>query len=289
MLSDAARAARAALVADHDRRGADFGIALSEIVDDVVRESLADIDAGSSWSVLALGSYARRELAPGSDVDIMLLHRAGRHRSPDPDTAGALWYPLWDAGFTLGQSVRSVKDALAVADDHLDALTALLDIRLVAGDRDLAADLSRRVRALVPRRRARVVDALAAGATARFEHPGPIAEMLEPDLKLGAGGLRDVHAPGWAAWALPGADADARALLDGRSWDAGVERLVGRGYLRSEDPARLRAARTRLLDARVALHRVTGRRSDRLPLQDQDAVAALVGAAAFTRRDVVGA
>lgn len=279
MLSDRARSARAELVADRDRRGIEFGAALADLVDGVVREAVGPVEGASSWAVLALGSYARRELTPGSDVDIMLLHPGSRRATPDADAAGALWYPLWDAGFTLGQSVRTVKEALAIADDDLDALTALLDVRLVAGDRALAVDLARRVRELAPRRRERVVDALASAAAARLEQPGPIAEMLEPDLKNGGGGLRDVQTPGWAAWSLPAGGEPDADLLDGRGWDAGVDVLVARGYLDPGDPRRLRDARARLLDARVALHRVTGGRSDRLPLQDQDAVADVVGAA----------
>src|SRR4051812_27194087 len=166
------------------------------MLDRVLRDALGTIDRGAGWAVLALGSYARRELTPGSDVDVMLLHPGGRRATPSADDAGALWYPLWDAGFALGQSVRTVKEALAIADDDLDALTALLDVRIVAGDRDLAVELARRVRDLAPRRRNRVVDALASAAALRLEQPGPIAEMLEPDLKNGGGGLRDVQAPG---------------------------------------------------------------------------------------------
>lgn len=278
MLSDAARTARAALVADRALGGAQFGCALGDLVDDVLRSALGDVVAGPSpWAVLAMGSYARRELAPGSDLDVMLLHDGSRRGTPSADAAGALWYPLWDAGFTLGQSVRSVREAMAIADDDLDALTALLDLRLVAGNPELASDLSVRVRDLAPRRRDRMVRALAAAAVERFERPGPVAEMLEPDLKNGAGGLRDLQAPGWVGWALAG-DGAGRDPLDGRAWDTGIARLVDRGYLQPDDPVRLREARTRLLDARVALHRVGSGRSDRLPLQDQDAVATLVGA-----------
>jgi [protein-PII] uridylyltransferase len=279
VVSFAARSARSELIADHDRRGTAFGVALTELVDGVVRDASSTVGRSAGWAVVALGSYARRELTPGSDVDVMLLHPGGRRGAPSADDAGALWYPLWDAGFTLGQSVRTVKEALAVADDDLDALTALLDVRLVAGDADLATELARRVRELAPRRRERVLDALATAAARRRVQPGAIAEMLEPDLKQGGGGLRDVQAPGWAAWTLPPAGDAEPALLDGRGWDAGVARLVARGYLQGEDPDRLRDARTRFLDARVALHRVTGGRSDRLALQDQDAVAALLGAA----------
>ena len=73
--------------------------------------------------------------------------------------------------------------------------------------------------------------------------------MLEPDLKNGGGGLRDVQAPGWAGWALPAGGATGADLLDGRAWDGGVDVLVARGYLQPDDPDRLRDARARLLDA----------------------------------------
>jgi [protein-PII] uridylyltransferase len=278
VLSDAARAARAGLVADRSLRGEAFGVALSGLLDDILRDAFAGVAGASAWSVVALGSYARRELTPGSDVDVMLLHGGGRRSAPSADAAGALWYPLWDAGFVLGQSVRSAKEALALADDDLDALTALLDLRLVAGDRALAEDLARRAHQLAPNRRDRLIGELTTAASARLEQPGAVAEMLEPDLKNGGGGLRDLQAPGWVGWALPGTDTEPEPL-DGRAWDRGVRRLVDRGYLQPEDPARLADARSRFLDARVALHRVTGGRSDRLPLQEQDAVAQLVGAA----------
>ncbi len=152
--------------------------------------------------MLALGSYARRELCPGSDVDVMLLHTGGRRAGALTDDASKLWYPLWDAGFVLGHSVRTVKEAVSLADGDLDALTSLLDTRLLVGDADLALDLVERMRALAPRRRGRLIDDLASGASERLVQPGPIAEMLAPNLKDGGGGLRDVQAPGWVGWVL---------------------------------------------------------------------------------------
>jgi len=277
-MTAAARRARERLVEDHDLRGEAFGRALAAVVDDSLRTAARGIEGSSAWAVVALGSYARRELCPGSDLDVMLLHRGARRTAPDADAAGGLWYPLWDAGFVLGQSVRSVKEALAVADEDLDALTALLDVRLVTGDAALVDELVQRIRQLAPRRRDRLVDALADAAAARLEHPGPIAEMLEPDLKSGGGGLRDLQTPGWAGWSLPTSAATA-APPDGRAWDRGLAILVERGYLQAGDPERLREARALLLDARVALHRITGGRSDRLPLQEQDAVSGLLGMA----------
>jgi len=278
--SDSLRAARAELVASKELRGASFGRALSNLVDHALIDATTGLGGrgSSSWALVALGSYARRELCPGSDVDVMLLHTGGRKASALRDDASRLWYPLWDAGFVLGHSTRTVKEALSLADSDLDALTALLDTRLVAGDDALFEDLSDRTRRLAPKRRNRLIDDLAGHAVARFEHPGPIAEMLEPDLKDGAGGLRDIQGPGWIGWGL-GPDPGGPGATPGRGgWSIGVATLVMLGYLRDEDRTRLREARDVLLDARVALHRVSGGRSDRLALQDQDAVAQLVGA-----------
>ena len=112
-----------------DRRGARY------------ERVLESISERMSPAIVAMGSYARGELCPGSDVDVMLLHGGSRRGAPDADAVGALWYPLWHAGFVLGQSVRSVKEALAVADDDLETLTALLDVRLVAGEAALVDDL----------------------------------------------------------------------------------------------------------------------------------------------------
>ena len=206
--------------------------------------------------MVAVGSYGRAELCPGSDVDVVLLHDAAA------DVAGAaerLWYPLWDAGFVLGHAMNTVKQEVALAERDLHALTATLDARLVAGDSELFAGLVGRIRGLAVRRRARLVDNLQAGADARRQRFGLLSEKLEPDLKEAGGGLRDLQSLSWAGWTLgePG----------------GLRALVDQGYLRPGDPARLGAANERLLDARVALQRVTGSRSDVLTLQEQDAVA----------------
>ena len=282
-MSGALRAARDELVADTRLRGAAFGRALANLVDHALVDASASIGGREGWVLVALGSYARRELCPGSDVDVMLLYAGGRRHRSLADDAAQLWYPLWDEGFVLGHSARTVKEAVALADGDLDALTSLLDTRIVTGSGELLQDLVARAHTLAPKRRRMLVDLLADGAAIRLERPGAIAEMLAPNLKDGGGGLRDVQAPGWVGWALaPGSaaapDPSDPAVGGGGGWAIGVDALVAQGYLRDGDRVRLREARDVLLDARVALHRVTGGRSDQLTLQDQDAVAALVGA-----------
>ncbi len=246
-------------------RGRSFGGALCDAVDAALIEAFADIDAPGEVAVVAMGSYARRELCPASDIDVLLVHNLRGRRSADAvrTMAEQLWYPLWDAGFVTGHGARTVKESVALADDDLDALTALLDIRVIAGSAALAQELQRKARELAARRRARVLPVLADAADLRRQRPGVIAEMLEPDLKEGAGGLRDVQSLGWGGWALgdPG----------------GESTLVALDYLAPADLARVEAGRELLLDIRVALQRVTNSRSDRLALQEQDGVAARLG------------
>lgn len=277
------RDARAALVTDLDLGGPAFGRALAGILDDAFERLTEGHAVPVPVAVVALGSYGRRELCPGSDVDVMLLAGSGRGRRRRPDLRGLaehLWYPLWDAGFVLGHAARTVRDALELAESDLDALTSLLEVRHVAGDASLTAEVLERGRVLARRRRDRVVGALAAASTVRRVKPGPIAEMLEPDLKDGSGGLRDLQSLEWAGWAIaePGEA-------------GGLPALQARGYLSAGDAVRLAAARPLLLDVRVALHRLTGNRSDLLALQEQDAVAALIDAADADAlvRDLAGA
>ena len=162
-----------------------------------------------------------------------------------------MWYPLWDSGVQLGHAVRSFDEQLTLAARDLDSATALLTARRVAGDEDLADRLATEGRTTWRRSGRRWLDALRANVLDRREQAGDVAYLLEPDLKDGHGGLRDVHTLWWAA-------------------DAGL-------VLPEEDLATLERCYESLVAARVALHRETRRRGDVLRLEDQDAVATRLG------------
>ena len=263
MIAGSLRDARAALLADASVQGPAFGAALAEVLDTNLKKLFEELGPRVPSALVALGSYGRGELCPGSDIDVLLLHDAPRRRRVEVGPlAEQLWYPLWDAGFVTGHGTRTVKESVALADEDLDAMTALVEARFVAGDAALVNDLVTRVRELVQRRSTRVLEQLADAAERRRARPGPVAEVLEPDLKDGAGGLRDIQALTWAGYAL-GVD--------------GAPGIVERGFLAPADHTRLVAARQRLLDVRVALQRQTGGHSDRLLLQEQDAVAVALG------------
>ena len=231
-------------------------------MDGALSAFLAGSGAGRGVAVVALGSYARRELCPVSDVDLLLLHDGWRDADLK-ELVTALCYPLWDAGLSVGHAVRTPKEAVKAAGEALDAATAISERRLVAGDRglfdDLASRASRWLRAQAPR----LLADLAAADAQRHARAGADPGRLEPDLKDGAGGLRDLASLRWAAACLVG--------------EVGLDPLVGARYLSAADRGALAAAAVTLLEARCALHLVLGPRPGgapnllRLDLQDDAA------------------
>jgi [protein-PII] uridylyltransferase len=204
------------------------------------------LGAESGVALVAVGGYGRRELLPRSDLDVLLLHNG---RNGIAAIADRIWYPVWDSGAELDHAVRTVPQARRVARTDLKVALGLLHARHVAGDPDLTESL--RAGALADWREnapARLAELDAARAQ-RAEDHGELAFLLEPDLKEARGGLRDVHAiqAVAAAWVSPAPGPKVRAAYD------------------------------QVMDARHALHEITGRRLDRLVLEEQDEVATALG------------
>jgi len=197
-------------------------------------------------ALVAVGGYGRRELLPHSDLDVLLLHGG---RDDIAGIADRIWYPVWDSGADLDHAVRTVPQARRVARADLKVALGLLSARHVAGDPDLTERLRAGAledwRAAAPARLAELHEA----HDERARTSGELAFLLEPDLKEARGGLRDVHAiqAVAAAWVAP-----------------------------APGP-KVRTAYEQILDARHALHEVTGRRLDRLVLEEQDEVARALG------------
>ncbi len=146
-------------------------------------------------ALVAVGGYGRAELCPSSDIDVMLVHD---RRSDIAKVADRIWYPIWDAGLHLGHSVCTVREALGAGRQDLDTATALLSARHVAGDEELSSKLLAAAPAAWEKRSRRWLTELAKSVESRHERAGEVAFQLEPDLKEGRGGLRDVHALHWA-------------------------------------------------------------------------------------------
>ncbi|GGQ37747.1 [protein-PII] uridylyltransferase [Couchioplanes azureus] len=196
-------------------------------------------------SLVAVGGLGRRDVAPHSDLDLVLLHRgtAGIDR-----IAAALWYPIWDARIGLDHSVRTLPEALSVAHDDVKVSLGLLDARHVAGDAALSAELVAAAGDQWRRTAVRLLPRLKELTAARWAAHGELAFLLEGDLKEAAGGLRDLT----------------------------ILRGIGRAGLADTLRPAVRAAVLRLLDTRDALHLAAGRRVDRLVAQERASVAALL-------------
>jgi [protein-PII] uridylyltransferase len=160
-----------------------------------------------------------------------------------------VWYPIWDAGVRLDHSVRTVGQALEVAGTDLKVILGLLDARVVAGDRELGDELARGALQLWRRHAPRWLPALERESRARHARMGEVAYLLEPDLKEGRGGQRDVT----------------------------VLRALHQIGITGSRRADLERAASTLLAARVALQLVAGHPEERLLLESQDDVATALG------------
>jgi [protein-PII] uridylyltransferase len=196
-------------------------------------------------SLVAVGGLGRRDCAPYSDLDLVLLHNgtAGIDR-----IAAALWYPIWDARLGLDHSVRTLPEALSVAHDDVKVSLGLLDARHIAGDAALSAELVAATSDQWRRTAVRLLPQLREITAARWATHGELAFLLEGDLKEAAGGLRDLT----------------------------ILRGIGRAGVADTMRPAVRAANLRLLDTRDALHLAVGRRVDRLVAQERAAVAELL-------------
>ncbi|HTW20978.1 MAG TPA: [protein-PII] uridylyltransferase [Mycobacteriales bacterium] len=238
------RATRDAVLGRPELTGGELRAELTRATDRWLAERLG---AAPGVALVAVGGYGRAEPAAGSDLDLLLVHRAGTDAA---GVADALWYPIWDAGVGLDHAVRTVDQAIEVARHDLRAALGLLDSRPVAGDAALFSELHTRAYGEWRRDARRRVPELIAAVRSRTERFGELAFLLEPDLKEARGGLRDIHAVHAlaAAWLV---DPPSPAVVAAYEW---------------------------LLDVRGELHR-RNPRSDRLVQQEHDPVAAALGLA----------
>jgi [protein-PII] uridylyltransferase len=231
---------------------------------DALLTALFELYAERSTAAVVLagvGSYGRGAVALRSDVDLRVLSRDERAAAA---FAEALLYPLWDMGVSVGHQVVSIEELVEAAREDLPTATSLLDWRHVAGDGSLSEALRYRAQAGVfahselPRFIRRLSDEVAQ-RHARF---GGSVYLLEPDVKNGAGGLRDLDVARWALKARYGASE--------------LEDMVRVGALLPREAAELGEAAEMLWRIRNILHAHAGRRSDRLTFDEQEAIAALL-------------
>jgi [protein-PII] uridylyltransferase len=226
-------------------------------------------------AVAAVGSFGRGAVALRSDTDIVVIVST---RAIGTQQAGAfaeaLLYPLWDATLAVGHQVVSAADAVRLAEEDLATATELLDLRFLVGDEALVRELIAQANEGIfgEQDLGRFIERLEAEAAARHERFGGSVYLLEPDVKSGAGGLRDIDGMRWAARArYRVGEADVQGTLG--TW----RELLHRGVLVEREANEIAAAEEFLWRVRNRLHARDGRKADRLGFEEQEALAVAMG------------
>lgn len=236
------------VLADSSVVGARLAKAYTAEVDAWLRTVVDSIDDQRNMALVAVGGYGRGDLSPGSDLDLLLLHS----RKNAAELAQAIWYPIWDRGMKLGHAVRTVDEALDLAKGDLDTATGLLTARLIGGSAELMNQLVEKSRSQWTANADRMLLQISENARERHAASGELTFLLEPDLKLSRGGLRDLHTMHWVELADP-------------------------SLVEETERASLQGPHETLLSIRVELHRATNRVANLLFLEVQDDVADVLG------------
>ncbi len=237
------------------------------VVDAVIAEAyrmfLLDSDGDAPpMSLVAVGGYGRAALNPWSDIDLLFLFRDRAHQQSP--IARDMLHLLWDLGFDLGHSTRTVEESISHAAIDPIARTALLGSRRLTGDEGLFDQLTEKFHAAFLGNKGRTMaEELLARMNHRRREHGRFVQILEPDLKESTGGLRDVHTLQW--------------VLQARRGATRLEALLERRYLSKRDLRVLEYALDFLYRVRNDLHFRQQKKQDRLELSLQPEVAASLG------------
>jgi [protein-PII] uridylyltransferase len=237
--------------------GALFNLVTGEIY------PLPNPTSGERLAIVAVGGYGRGELAPHSDVDLLFL----LSYKPTPHTEQVveyLLYLLWDLGLKIGHATRSVEECVRQAKSELTVRTGLLETRYLSGEQTLFSDLKRRFDSDIVRgTAAQFVEAKLGERDARHRRVGDSRYQLEPNIKEGKGGLRDLHTLFWIAKYIYRTD------------DLGT--LVELGVLSDEEAQRFDRAQQFLWTVRCYLHYLAGRAEERLTFDLQAEIGRQMG------------
>jgi len=240
----------------------------TEIVDKLIRQAV--VQQGfkdlKNVAILALGGYGRNELCPYSDIDLMFLYKP-RNKSFAKEITEKLLYLLWDLNFEVGYSVRTIGECLELcADDDEDTtiLTSLLDSRLIFGDKDLYREFETRLfNELLPSISSKFIQKKMEENEERINRFGRSIYLIEPNVKEGEGGLRDIH---YALW-----------ISQVKFKIKNFNELLPKGVLLEKELRTFEKGLNFLLLIRSELHYLAQRREDRLGFEFQQKIAKFLG------------
>jgi [protein-PII] uridylyltransferase len=220
-------------------------------------------EADTDLCVVAVGGYARREMSLHSDVDLLFLYR----ESLTPYVASVAervqqW--LWDAALTVGGATRTIAETVSLAREDATVQTAVLAPRFLVGSGVLFHEFTETLRVKVFGQPARFIEDQLRGLAERHMRFGDSLYLLQPNLKDGAGGLRDYQV---SYWAMQATQPSARGRDD----------FLHLGLLKEEELAEYEAALDFLWRVRNQLHLLSGRKNDQMSFELQEQIAAALG------------
>jgi len=222
------------------------------------------LDEPARFAVLAVGGYARREMSIASDVDLLFLVEDEEASAFARRALEIIQYALWDANVALGSALRSIDECIELGQRDETARTTLLGARFLAGDAGLFHALGRAVRERLIPDVAAFIEGQREAMERRRERFGESLYLLQPNLKEGAGGLRDYHSAYWVARA---AEPLVREVAD----------FLHAGLLTESEAAELREALDFLWRTRNQLHLEAGRKLDQMSFELQERIARAFG------------
>lgn len=214
-------------------------------------------------AVLAQGGYGRGELNPYSDIDLLFLYPHKVTGYVETVNEKVL-YTLWDTRLQVGFAVRSVRECVRLATTDLKIKTALIDARFICGDQPLGGEFERALeREIKARGTAKFFAEKRLESEARHHEYGDSVYLLEPQIKEGQGGLRDLHTALWIAKI--------------KFKVASLRELAVKGVMNADELAEIESARDFLFRVRNSMHFLTGSHQDQLTFELQEQVAANLG------------
>ena len=271
LVAGAHEAAKQQLEQDGDGRKcaaglSDFQDALIRLIYDVTTQHIYRAQNPSSaerMAVVAQGGYGRSLLAPGSDIDLLFL-LPYKQTAWGESVAEYMLYLLWDLGFKVGHATRTITQCVRLSLADMTIRTALLDARLILGEERLFAEFQHKFRREVLDNDARAfIEAKLAEQEARHSRTGASRYQVEPNIKDGAGGLRDLHTLHWLA----------KHLYP----DKAEEEFVEAGVFTPTEYRSFRRCEFFLWTVRCHLHFLTDRPEERLSFDLQRAMAERLG------------
>lgn len=262
-LAEAEDSARTAFLKDQNAERLTF--TLSSVTDHLINNLFIHFTQKEKYhfSIIATGGYGRRELCPYSDIDLLFLY-AAHHSVQAATIAESILYTLWDLGLKVGHAHRTPSETLVLAQEDIQVRTSLLDARFITGDKLLFTHCLRHIEEnIIKDGTLTFVEAKLAERDIRHARFGDSRYVLEPNIKEGKGGLRDLHTLWWLA----------RHAYRVQSLDE----LVELGHLSQDELSAFYHASQFLLRTRIHLHYQTGRADEHLTFDKQLSIAHAMG------------